>query len=426
MATEPQRVRVFPDCNALLHFQTPDQFLWDQLLGTRDVEVVVSQTLLGELDTKSWGGTDAIRPRAKDRRAWLMARRKASDFTLGGGGTLSFATARHGLSMEREGLNPQSGDDNMLAEVISSQRSNPGVRHVLLTADSTLQTRAPAFGVDTMEPPADLSAPLSDDARRQIRKLNEEIQRLQHKAPRLQLQFDEGGEHRVPLPARRVPSDDEVAAQLAAARRDHLYIAATDSADLQYSAKRSTWPGHARFEAYNESLDRYFADLERYVREGFLHDPLTFEIPVELHNSGGAPAEDISVTLAFPPGVFIMEREIDFARKPHPPTLPDLEGLFSYPGTPPEYPDFAFPELSGPNWGPKIEPSESGTEVSYARQRLTQHKFYRFTLFGQFDDASAAKSFQIFYSLISASLPDRQEGSLNVVLVPAERDGGRA
>jgi hypothetical protein len=358
--------------------------------GCERLAVVITPSLLTELERNAREGRSLIRDRVRERKAWLMKQRDRT-LALSEGATLIFQTTPHGMDLPARGLDPRSGDHQMIAEVLASQERHPGQRHFLVTADAPLLVIAPGFGVATIEPPADLETPIEDNVEKENRRLREELARLKSQAPRLSLEF-EGGESalEVVLSDPPAPSEAEVLERIESARKalDPIFFTA---------------PHAARASEFLEALGSY-------LRGGYLNDPITVGLPIELHNRGRAPAERIRVAIFAPPGLFVTPYETHHTREPKPPTHPVSElGRRALESLMPRYESPPFERRN-----PEIEYEKEHTRLSHEFARLDHHLHLSLRLFAEFESRAKAKSFRINYDMTSASVPDRIRDSLHV------------
>jgi len=424
--TPPGPVRAYLDCNILLHFRSLDGIPWEEILGGGDSVVVITISLWTELDKKKYDTSAGVKERARDRERWLKDRKKSGNFALARGGHLYFSTSRHGLDMAGEGLNSGHADDNMLAEVIASMSSDPGSRHVLVTDDGALQILAEGCGLEVIGLPDEFRQDIEDSQTKELRRAKQELDRLQHRLPKLVFEFEGGGStlaFRLPPPAALAESG--IQERLAKARDAYKPMEIiTYPADV-FIASIPTWEtmhprvSNAQILKHNEQLESYFSALEKYLRDARSNYPRSIPLPIRLSNYGSAPAERLRISLSFDEGVFVSTMDVGPAPEPLPPKEPSPADLFK-----PQPLDFPrldmFSRVPSFDSGPDFD--DERRRVSYQRTRLDHLLQFSLDLFAS-SLHEELRSFRIDCEVISSTIPEKVTHALNVHVLEHNEGG---
>jgi rRNA-processing protein FCF1 len=442
---------VFIDTNVLLHYLRPDQIDWLKLTGAQHVRIILTRVVVGELDShKQTHHSQKIRQRAREVCAYLsnsFAPASPSDPVLIRPGVeLMFASQETLPDWHTLGLDSSINDDRVLAAVIDYKRTNTADPVVVVTCDLGMSLKAKSRGIRVLEPADDDKLREEADPRdKQIHQLQTELGRLKNAIPELSLRFLGGGERftfRLTPPAGQNPQ--QIASDLHAVRVKYPKLKARDPKEIRKTPFRklletplSDLATTEDIVKYNEALESFYLSYERYLTELAQFENVkrrAIELPIEVHNSGRAPAEDIGIQLHFPDGFSLYDSKKTkiLPGSPVPPEPPRQPGTFRAPRF-----NESIVALRPPGPAPnvsalKIERSHS-YDVKCHVQRL-KHT-YSTPLHGiliVFDSFESAKPFQIDYIVDAANMPSRGSGVLTVLLekekgaippAPNERDG---
>jgi hypothetical protein len=416
------------DTNSVLHYQTPDQIPWDKMLGARSPGVMLSMSLLRELDKKTHEGSPGVKERAEKRSRWVKERFRRKDSTLRAG-ELLFETRQHGIDLVANGLDPARADDNFIAEVIARKKRDPGVRCVLITHDVALQIIAPGFDVETVEIPSEFQKPVEEQVDKELRRLRTEIEQLRNRLPRVAVRFTDGDtrfEFDSAPPV--VLPEDEITRQLLRAQEEtpSLVLGTTTRPVIVSGELMVPHLEPEQIDSYNQARDRYLQKLESYLRTGRMDDPVFLALPIGLYNDGTSPAAGTTLTLRFraPSGVVVSQHAVEYTNEPSPPEVPQPAGpLNAYLSSMSSVaqPWFEPPLILRPD-DPRISWEGNDTIVTYRDVGTLNHQHYRsLSLHVTFDHRSLARSFSIEWSVFTVSLPDQVTGRLDVVLRSKEK-----
>ena len=151
-----------PDTNSLL--AEPDVARYADTIGSREYEVRLLSTVIGELDRlKFEGRTPELRDRVKAVIRRIKGLRDKGSLNAG----VNLTKTIRVVSVAREPdfsrlpgwLDPSLADDRILASALELQGDTPAGTVVLVTADLNLQTKADAAGMPYVEPPGDEGSP---------------------------------------------------------------------------------------------------------------------------------------------------------------------------------------------------------------------------------------------------------------------------
>jgi len=433
-----ERVHVFLDTNAALHFRRADQIDWLQLTGAKAVVLVVTPIFLRELEKhKVFHPRRQIKDRAGATVQWLAPFvRGESKPELRPGVTLSFVANEPVLDYVAHDLDRALSDDVLIASVLTYDPIDRSLIRVT-TADVGLELKLRSRGLVPLVFPDDLRLPEEQDPLKQeLEKARRELAQLKLRQPHLALSFgdDETLGHLKACP--RNLSEYKVQEPLEEVRRKYPPVSvlrpssanATGSRlvnDLaQLAALANPLMDPERAEAHNEQLrqfyQRYAAYLESY-REWVENDARTFEFVLTLHNSGNAIATDIDVTLRFPKAIAVMT--IDDRPKapnvPSPPRIPSIIDLLTrgdY-GIMPEAiwrPSIDFPSL---DYNGRVRVNAERGTVSFSVKSLKHHHLFRLDPFlARFVSQDVIGSFLIDYRITGVELPTPHDGTLHFVL----------
>ncbi len=221
---------VFIDTNVLLHYRSFDEVDWPGQLGATAVTLVFAPVVLTELDRRKWSGSRREKARAKSTL------KKLSGLNL----SMTPVGIRQGVDaialdaeppdalFAQHRLDTHTSDDRLLASLLGFQEEHPGVRVLILSADSGLSVKARSRRIEIIVPAESLELPEElDDVERELEKTRRELNEAKAAAPELRLTFGGGKTHGV-FPVRPVADFDSGALGrlLDAWRAKHPHITA--------------------------------------------------------------------------------------------------------------------------------------------------------------------------------------------------------
>lgn len=416
-----------PDTNVFVQFDSFVVLPWKEIAGHEDVVVVVLAAVVRELDKLK------LEPRLRDRVRDVLPKLEAL-FADGDTATLQDGTParfEHGLGiqkiMEEHDLESHLGDDRILAAVLKLQKA--GAEVVVVSDDTAVRLRARGLGIAVRAVPDRHRRAGADPLQAENAKLRRELDEFRTAAPRLDVQFSEGG---ALLKIARVKPPSRSGKRL----RDALHLRPLSLGELPaiYEMELEK-PTQTEVDAYNKKLEAFRPTYEKYVAERdefelFPHQSLALELIIR--NTGGRPAEAVKLTLQLPDGVTVVD-ENDVPEEPAVPVGPKLPGRRRGIYAVTEQFDsltkmmapalaaealYRMPELRIPGPPPNVTgPNASSGELRFGVRLLSN--FDEATLprcFLRFPSPAAVRSFGLRYSLRSHSLPKLVEGELHVVV----------
>jgi hypothetical protein len=195
------------DSNSLLH-QRPDQIDWQAMLGCRRVNLLITPTLLRELDEqKVTNRSRRLRDRAQAIIQWIAKYFDSNaPVEIRGGVRLIFVRHSPLLNFAEHKLSHAVSDDELIAHAIEFVREH-GCNVTFFTADTGLRLKLPAHGFKALVPPVELKLPDEpDETEKENAKLKAELSRHVNRLPQLKLFFLDG-KTKFSLPSSRLAVD---------------------------------------------------------------------------------------------------------------------------------------------------------------------------------------------------------------------------
>jgi hypothetical protein len=434
------RILAVPDANVFLEFEDFASIDWPGLLGAKHVTLVVTHTVLRELDKHKT---------ARDRRrdtAISVTRRLDALFTGQGSVTLP-----KGVSVVLSdvivdpaalppGLEKEYADDLILAGVLKIKEASAPDPIVFVTDDTGARLKARGLGVDALAMPEKFrrQAEPSPDSR--------ELALMKARLPRARLLFDTpngpSAEATFSVRVPRHPSEADFEAQIAPLRARHEEVLAQmrgetgppglakAMADFAMAVQFGGPPKPEQISAHEQAvrsyLGKYWEYLERrHELEGIVGSTLRLRLLVV--NEGRTPAQDCRVLLHFPDVVNVKERppaeglRLEPPAAPVPPSPLDwLRGLAIRPDLPdvgdllrigrvPLLPDSSVPRIRR---GRSIE-------VDYGPEDVMHGASFAWRLqpvYVVLPEESRPNDLDVPFEVHAANLPEPSKGALKISL----------
>lgn len=322
------------DTDILYHYSQMKDIDWMRELAADTVVLVYAPIIARQINRhKDTIGDHRRRKKAGDaiRRleAWLD---KDPPYALRPGVTLVERHFDPVISFTEVHLSQDVEDDWLLATAIELKRELPDTnddRVVVVTGDRGLARKArhqPEIEGHRLRD--DLRLPETEDPTdREIRELREQIQALQNARPKLYLGFPTREAHGTfVLHPAIVPAPGAWEERLAVVRKKHPKLHPTPDDPMLRQAMGASLYSDKAIAKYNQLIDIYRAQYEQYLRDESDYRSFprrTLQVPLVLFNTGGAIAENVTVSLIFPAGC-VVAAEVDLRKKPKPPTPPPL------------------------------------------------------------------------------------------------------
>lgn len=444
-------LHVFLDTNIFLHYQPFDQINWAEVLGSSRVVLVATPIVVRELDEhKDQHRTPKIRDRAQ------AALKKIEQIALGETPTLlpegiEFEYAREPtVNFQEYGLRVEINDDHLIASCLSYRHSEPDINVALISGDTGARLKAGQHEIEAMVLPEKykLSSAL-DAAEKEKKQLQQRIQQLETRFPKLKLTFADGeNQFSATLLQPLAVAEEEIQQRITNIKskyckrpvasesepsQGHLPLARLARVQsLTNNFNNFSGPSSEEIERYNRELEAFYKEYEVYLREYSANVNLqrrTIRLDLCLFNYGTAPAEDIDVFLHFPDGfdLYDEDEKPQMSEPPDPPrpprtgaemiqaslATPNLSHLYRSPTYVPAQSNVSAPDIKRSN----------SYEVSYEVGRLKQHMNEPFDpLYVVFDSLESAASFRINYRINAADLPDETTGVLHATITKASEN----
>jgi hypothetical protein len=417
---------VFVDTNVFEHFPPLADVDWTELADCSSVTLVIPQVTIRELNRHK---DTSPKPRARRRAAGAL--RKLSEWAkatppviIRPSVELSFRPNEALIDFATFHLRHDVPDDELLASAIefASERQLGADSVLVSTADLGLQLKGRSQGtIKMLSMPESLRLPDEPDSEeKRLRELEESLQQISSRLPKLNLTFLNGNtfEENTLYRTTWIADEKEIAERMKAIRAEHPYLAEHPSPPTGWTFSKA---GETEREEYNRELRGYLLRYEQFLRtdvEVTNWQSRTRSLCLILRNSGGAPAEEISICLSFPRGVEIV-RDSDFRAIPKMPMPPDYPGGEVH--KEPNISDEEIKELlektsSAPNTViTEIRKSFGCFEVGILVSRL-KHTFSESlpVVNLHFPSVEEFKSFQFTYKMVASNFPQAIEGKLNV------------
>jgi rRNA-processing protein FCF1 len=387
-----------------------DQLKWSEILNIGEYTIVVTRSVIDELDAKKYDSNPKISARAK------KTLKKLED---GEGSIHILQNNPRKDTFENNLLDIYTIDDRILASIIEfRQTSNDPC--ILITNDTGPRLKAKSLGIVAKDLPQSLRLTTSDSITKKLNIANKRIQKLENQIPNINVSFGNGEQFiEFKLENLEQIKDDEIKDKLAFLKNKYPKMEHPSSKGQQGVFLLP--PTVDQINSYNERLDVFFGDFENYLialNDYRIRMYLTKEIDFDLSNVGTVPAKALEAYFHFPDGMTVLShRDLpDLPSEPKPPYKPKnaLDMKFIVPSysnvgliNPPSYdfPDFTSPSIKKTN----------SYEVTYSIGDLKHHMRIKTNpIYISFDSLDQIKSFKIDYKILADNLPDPIQSSLNI------------
>ncbi len=419
-----------------LHYQPLEKINFADILGLANHVVIIPLITLNELDQhKNTHQNAQIRERARNRINALKRWNKEGQ--LSPSLSIEFLPQRPMIDFHAYGLNTQWNDDQLIASIIQFKKDHPNERVVLLTQDTTLNLRAPTFGIETIDIPDEYLLPQEDDPLvKENRKLQNELNRIKQTQPKLIVRLsdmndDENYVSRKLQTPSSEPSPDKnkylanLRESLSHPLRKDNFIKkqnaiekACNAIDQQFSLIEEN-----ELTRYKDDLENYISKMSEYFDELELYKEQqcrTIALQFELRNTGTVPATDIDLMMHFPDG-FDLYTEDDRPNEPQEPSKPLppqtlMEKMANLHLSSPYIPSI----VNMPDFGPPDPFSLRKTnsyELNYNMTNLKHGYLHNLKpLYLIFPSREGAKSFNCDYIITAANLPEPVNEQIHIIV----------
>jgi rRNA-processing protein FCF1 len=441
-----QQLSAFLDTNTFLHFPRLDQLDWPELLQATDVLLIISPVVIRELNRhKDFPTSTKTRERAatalrildkwSDESSPVLIRKFVE---------LQFRVQDPLIEFAAFNLSREISDDHLIATILEHRSGADQGPILLVTADLGLKLKAKTHQIPVFQLPANLRLPdevLPEE--KKLRELEIELKRLRNRVPRVQLAFANHEQRlRVQLPSSDQPTIETLGAvelrtqhpkmQIptpACSHQSGQSLAGLDDIPLQGIQKYLNEIPPEDIEKYNEQLDRFYVECEKYtscLKLSYALRDRTVCANISAINDGSCPAQDVHLFVHFPDGFDLLTEDTlpKEPPRPKPPRKPETRAENMARGfqLPNSFflhaPHVDLPPTTGPAnvSSPSIRRTNSyDVEVKI---KVLRHGFAEALapLYLIFESRESIRSFTIEYRIYAANLPDPSVGQLHFIV----------
>lgn len=417
-------LEVFLDANAIIHALPPHVVDWHSALDqpkTREIRVLVPRTVLNEVEKKKYGTSERMQRRCADRSRQIgQAHRERT--ASQNGVTVRVLTRTPPMPA---GLDADDGDDRLVAAVLA-HRDESTAEIVVVSNDMGLSLLAEEYDIPVRELHADARLPLGPSPEQEtIRALREELASTADGAPAVIIDGPRDEHARVVVECAAVTLDVDAVRSAVHERFPRIE---------SHAGRPSPTLGRMLLGLSTDQANRYNAELDEFYEKWNAHLAevqvyaaklgRTARVSLQLRNDGRAPAEGIVVRLrpALPTSTAITTTQPRTPKAPRPPTMPKPLSAMSYGGFDsrilgslrPYAPrviepiDFTIPDVE--------VGAEGDWPVTISLRRLKHHltRDVPEVLLALEDEPPDL--FRIDYEVLLDNRPDKEQGSLNMVV----------
>lgn len=318
---------IFTDTNLFMHYMRLDQVDWRALSGTKKVIIVLSPAVIVELDKhKNQHPVRRLKDRARDIVSWIKTLKHGAE--VAPGVSVEFLVREPAPRFFADGLDPAVPDDRIIASVL--ERAASGQAVAVATDDTTLSLKVRARDIRWIEVPEDCRLKEEPDPlEAENARLRRENRELAHRLPKPVLLWTEDQENKEltitlgapegdpppkpnqmrrlhrPLPLRKGPTSVDPWARFTLGMLTDDEINAHNKALVEF---------YTRYEQY------YAAEMEWRDRSRRV-----LGLDFTVSNQGTSSANDVTVTVAFPERLTLIDPKKQPPRpdRPQPPRTPE-------------------------------------------------------------------------------------------------------
>lgn len=416
-------IYLFLDTNILLHFKPIDQINWTALVGG-EYRIVIAPMVIDELDKKKYDQRGKIANKAKRLLSDFEKALERNDEKI-----LFPYISVSSTDFETHSLQPQQQDDHLILSLYNFSKRQVDDDCRLVTNDTGPKFKAKRLGLALQVLPAEyLLPPEVDETAKENVELKKEIQRLNHRVPKVKLTFaDDNEKTAFRLPLSMPDLQSYLKPKILLNHHQHKLMPEREKDPFKNPAILIETVSQARnslnsyyIEKYNKSLIEYRTHFEEYLTELYkeeLRNSLSIALTFKLSSIGNTPAEDLDVIFEFPKDVIIIE-EKNLPASPKEPEVPELDdfnaislaaaiGPFNFKST---------EKLSLRDLGESEIIKGDPQKVKFHLEQLKHGQDSKLRkLFIQFPDSASIRNFSICYKIQISNLTTEIEGKLNVI-----------
>jgi len=418
---------IFLDTNIYLHFRDYEDIDWEKVTEQNGAyEFVLAPIVFSELDKHKYDKNQRLSRKAKEVV-------KKLDSAIEQGRLARFFVQFQLTNASEDvyllnSLVRSDADDTLIASILHFKA---GIQEsdsiTFVTNDIGPKRKAQARGIRSLV--MDQSYLLNgevDESERTIKNLQQELNELKNKIPKIEISFREGS-NRLKIERKSFTAQKDIFISSKFKRMELLHRQVDPEAEDQNPyinpmiLNHINKPTKNQKEQYNEELVAYYLEYREYLEKLYdfiCTDNEILKIEIVLRNSGNVPAEDIDVRLFFPINLDFISKK-DCPMKPEEPESPKLKRGFIdmfQPSKGIQMQSLILSAQTPIEERIEIEESINGFELKLKSYRLKQHTHWAFPTIHVRPTASFAwKGFPIKYEVIIANVPNLIDGQLNLV-----------
>jgi hypothetical protein len=445
----------FIDTQIFLHFTFFTDIDWSAVADASEVTIMMPPIVLRELEKHKYNQKDETLRRRAENASAKLAELFRSGEEVRPRARIIFEAKEPDDEFSAHRLSRETQDDHLLASICLYRREHSDEDILLITNDMPLQVKAAPLAIETRELPAKYRLPVEPDPNvKKIREIERQMRELTQRLPRPVLRFSNGQnrlEFKAPVSAAPVRS---VAERMEAVKRKYPKMEVPsppppplprpENSDpyevvIRVNLYEDDKPRQRDVEEYNEALDSFYEEYERYLVALDKAKDLNarkVELKIRLENSGTAPVEDAVIFMSLPGNLRLTQDKTIFKypSTPKPPELPKPRSRSALddwyrPPRPSEI--FLPPRPTTYVEPPNVERNdfsygEKYHQVSFTVRRATHGLVYDcpYDTFIILESLEAARSFKIEYQIVAANIPKPVEDALHVIVKREVAEGG--
>lgn len=326
---------LFLDTNILAHFKSIDEINWSELLGDKDIHLIIHMIVIDELakikdDFKNNPGN-----RARDVFKLLDVLDFSKPVRLKNGALLEICNITQHSRPQEYDLDYSTNDDRIIGSVLKYQSEVESKDVYIVTYDGPLSVRIRYRNIPIniyKMPLSNRLESLNDPLLKEIDKLRKENMELKKPLPALSLVFqDDKAYKNFPVPTSFVDDRDDEMHRII--EMYPLYEEDVETLTMGASLERIIGLGDEsdgvisldERHRYNVQLKGFFAEYADYLdkkRSFQMQELRTIAVNIVVKNDGGMNGEGVDIELIFPENTTVFFEE-DRPKLPEPPSPPE-------------------------------------------------------------------------------------------------------
>ena len=427
-------MKIFLDTMIWLHYRPIEDIDIREVASIAEpITIVVPRITLRELDKhKDQHKSSKVRDRARWTLNLIEQVSGNPSFRLKNGVQIELYQRIPSVDFEKLGLSKESGDEYLIATVLTYQNENPNEIVRVYTEDTTPRITAKPLGVNAVAFPEHLKlAPELDPLEKENRELKAELNRLKTARPNLEFGFLVNGARAGTLvvnlekPVEFATEAVNAAIQELRAKYPHKPIAPAlqpgdNAAFVKHllSMESAAIP-REEYVRYNRDVDEYLKAAGEFFKRTHkqrVEKALSHPLKIQVANVGSVPAEDVDIWLHFPDGCLLYEELPEDIEEPNPPIAPMSRLEMMRNGL-----DLHIPSSRFNDFGPlklpggfslrktnSYEITDHFDRIKHGHAECVNEFILTFSTF------ESAASFQVEYRVTAANTPTPLVGTLNV------------